>query len=68
MDIPPGYVEAGGIWPPHEIANLPYGAPVLTHMYSDERTGTFRANPALRRRLIVMFTVAISGDYPQNSR
>ena len=32
-------VENAGWHPPHEIANLSYGAPVIAPMYSDERTG-----------------------------
>jgi hypothetical protein len=33
------YME-GGVWPAaHEIAAVPYGAPVISPMYSDERTG-----------------------------
>ena len=31
----------GAVWaPPHEIAHMAYGAPVIPPMYSDERTGT----------------------------
>jgi lysine-specific demethylase 3 len=39
IDPSPNYMD-GGVWPAaHEIAAVPYGAPVISPMYSDERTG-----------------------------
>jgi hypothetical protein len=34
-------VDGLGWHPPHEIGNMSYGAPVISPMYSDERTGKF---------------------------
>lgn len=56
-------------WPPQsDVSGVPYGSPIIAPMYSDERTGesasmldapTFLNSKAS--------SLAISGDYPQNS-
>ena len=63
------YME-GAVWSaPHEIATLPYGAPVILPMYSDERTGQGGLTPCV----IHLFNwlahiLALSGDFPQHSK
>jgi lysine-specific demethylase 3 len=63
MDDSNNFAIAGQVWPPQQdIANMPYGAPVISPMYSDERTGELLGPPASSHQLIVNFA-ALSGDY-----
>ncbi|KAG9317119.1 hypothetical protein JVU11DRAFT_1310 [Chiua virens] len=46
------FLMPAGPWPPQpDVANVPYGSPIVTTMYSDERTAS---------------ALAISGDYQNN--
>jgi hypothetical protein len=59
-------MDGAPVWaPPHEIANIAYGAPVVTTMFSDERTGTTSSSHIVHTSHGGL--QAITGDYPPNS-
>lgn len=58
-----------GPWPPQpDVSGVPYGSSIVAPMYSDERTGE-RASTLHVQVLLnpKASSLAISGDYPQNS-
>lgn len=55
-DGPGSTAGHGGAWPArHEVPNMPYGTPVITPMYSAERTGKLSSYDSLTSILIELY-------------
>lgn len=55
MDDSNSFAIEGTVWPPspHDIANMAYGAPAISPMYSDERTGGWHLAAYFYRLLLM---------------
>ena len=68
MGEPANYGIDVSSWTPSSHEHSPYGAQILTPMYSDERTGPLPSSPAHRRPQPSSSPTVVAGDPAQKSK